>query len=201
MRRALLLLAVLVAPARVSGQQNDPPVRTRVGDSTPQGQSESEILARFNAENRVKLETMLVSARKRNLPVKPMLDQLAKGKGKGEAEAEIVAGAAEVLNRLELSQQAFAKSGRRQPDPHEVALGAVVLRRGASAVQLEALIKSASFDRSLVVALDVLAQLSDRGLKVGDALAQVSAKLASRAPDAEIAALTAGLGAGVTKKP
>ena len=198
MRRALLALAVSLAPAAAVGQQGK---SAPAGDAALQSQSESDILAKFSTENRVKVETMLVSARKRGLPVKPMLDHMVEGQAKRLGEAEIVAGAADVMSRLELSQQAFAKSGRRQPDPHELALGAIVLSRGASPVQLEALIKSAPFGRSLIVALDVLAQLADRGLKVSEALAQVSAKLAVRAPDSEIAALTAGLGAGVSKKP
>jgi len=201
MRFPLFTSLLVVAPAIVAAQQAETknPAEMPPLAEQSQGRSDSSVLAQIAPENRVKLQVTLEAARRRNLPTRPMIDRIAASKAKGSTDPQIVTGTNEMLNRLELSQQALAKAGRRQPDPHEVALGAVALERGVSPVQLEALIKSAPTDRSLVISLDVLTQLTGRGLSAGDAIAQVSGKLAARAPDSEIAALTAGLGAGVKK--
>jgi hypothetical protein len=108
-----------------------------------------------------------------------------------------------VRMNLETAHDILVRAGREKPQPQETENGATVLERGYTRAQLEAVVKSAPSDRSLVVAFDVLTRLVARGVATENALAQVRSRLEARATDAQINALAstnanvnAGLGAG-----
>ncbi len=154
-----------------------------------QAQQEVAVLSRFSAEHRVRLEGLLEDARRQGLPTRPITDRLIEGKSRGGGEPELVAAATETLRRLETASRALIHAGRDRIDPAEIALGAAVLDRGATSAQLESVIRTAPAVRPLVVALDVVVRLADRGLAIDNALAQVSGKLVSRASDSQIRSL------------
>lgn len=200
MKRLFILLALPLAPALAAAQQSAPSPSAAVpADTQAQAQSQAQVLAKFSAESRVKLEALLSQAREKKLPEKALVDRMSEGKAKGAEEGQIVTAAGQLMTRLELANQVMIQSGRKDPDPQEITFGAAVLERGASAEQLGAVVHAAPSDRSLVVAFDVLTRLSERGLPINNALAQVTAKLNARASDSEIASLGAGLGLKVGK--
>jgi hypothetical protein len=162
---------------------------------------------RFSANGRAKLEAMYADARKRDLPPEPMARRVAEGEAKGKSEAEILAAAGRVKSDLELTQQALIAAGRPKPRHEEVERGAMLMARGATSAQIETMARHAPSDRSLVVAFDVVSQLSAQGLPVTQALSRVQAKLDSRASDATLLTLAgsanagAGVGANVGRAP
>lgn len=188
MRRILVMGLLLGSPlgarAQVPGAGDQSILALDV-----QAQQEVAVLSRFSAEHRVRLEGLLEDARRKGLPTRPITDRLIEGKSRGGAEPELVVAAAETLHRLETASRALIHAGRDRIDPAEIALGAAVLDRGATSAQLESVIRTAPAVRPLVVALDVVVRLADRGLAIDNALAQVSGKLVSRASDSQIRSL------------
>ena len=89
----------------------------------------------------------------------------------------------------------MVRAGRAKPQREEVARGSQAMEQGATEAQIEALVKHAPSDRSLVVAFDVLTKLSARGVPVDNALAQVQSKLDARATDDALGSLVAGANA------
>jgi hypothetical protein len=177
-----------------------------VAGSSASGTSTSsvEIPSSFSAESRAKMEATVKAAREKNLPQQPMQQRVAEGQAKGASEVQIVAAVQKVEARMEATQSAMIRAGRTEPQPQEVQAGEQAMERGATDAQIEALVKHAPSDRSLVVAFDVLSKLEARGIPVDNALAQVQAKLDARASDDAIASLTAGVrgtGAGAVSVP
>lgn len=191
--KTLLMLTATLAPPIAIAQQSDPPISAGV-TVQPDPQTEAAVLAKFSGKTRTKLEAILVTAKGKNLPSKPLVDRMSGGKASGVADADIVGATNLLMGRLETSQRTLVQAGRRSPDAREVAFGAAILERAATPAQLEAVIRTAPANRSLVVALEVLTKLSDRGLMIDNALAQVSSKLAAGAGDSEITSLLSTLG-------
>lgn len=128
-------------------------------------------------------------ARKRGLPTKALENRVAEGRAKGASNAELASSAAKGRANLETADEVLVSSGRRQPSNDEVERGAEVLAGGYSRAQLEAVVKAAPSDRSLVVAFDVLSRLRARGVASAQALEQVRSKLEARAVDADLETL------------
>ena len=199
MKRLLLVLALPLAPAVAAARQDPspPPAAPAAPADTqakPPTQARADVLAKFSAESRVKLEGILGQAKEKKLPQQPLVDRMSEGKAKGAEEGQIVSATGQLMARLETANRVMVDAGRKSPEEREITLGAAVLERGASEEQLGAVVHAAPSDRSLVVSFDVLTRLSERGLPVSTALAQVTAKLNARATDNEIASLTTGLG-------
>ena len=187
------LLAVVpsVLTAQVAGSasaRSDTKASAQVGRGTSADVSSS---ASVDAE--------LSAARQHGVPERPIRNRVAEGRAKGATEADLAASAHAVRLNLEIAHEALVGAGRSQPSDQETERGANAIERGYTRAQIEAVAKSAPSDRSLVVAFDVLARLSERGVSVSRALAQVQSRLASRASDASIDALvTANADAGAS---
>ncbi len=193
MRTTRLAMALILAPAALSAQ--DAAGRPQEPRATAQARVEQNLEARIpahlSAETRARLEAQLQAALHKELPTKPMTDRMAEGAAKGASEAAIVAASGRVLAELEASQEAMIRAGRERPSGEEIERGARVIARGATAAQLEAIVRRTPSDRSLVVAFEVLTDLAARGLPVDRALAVVGARLEAGATDGQLIALGA----------
>lgn len=157
-----------------------------------------------NVQSSTTVEAELTAARKRELPEAPIRRRVAEGEAKGASEAQKAEAARKVRLTMEATVEAMAAGGRPHPTDEEIDRGEGMMERGFTKAQVEAVTKSAPSDRSLVVAFDVLTRLNERGVPVGKALAQVTAKLQARQPDVDIQTLLGaqvGAGTGVTKPP
>ena len=192
MRRTTIALLLGLAPGYLAAQSQQP------GQSASQPAAEASsgpASAGFSAETRVRLEAMFRAARAQNLPTEPMNDRIAEGQAKGASEAQIIAATRRVQVDLHAAQQALIRAGREQPSDAEVARGAQLIARGASSAQLEALVRQEPSAPRLEVALEVLTELTARGIPVDHALAVVSGR-------SGLTGTAAGtLGIGVTRKP
>jgi hypothetical protein len=139
--------------------------------------------AQMSAQTQAELEATISAARAKGLPERPIEDRIAEGRAKAATEAQIVASARRMSARLEATQQAMVRAGRERPAEAEIERGARAMERGTTEAQLEAMVRRAPSERSLVVAFDVLARLEASGMPVERALAQVTSRLESRASD------------------
>lgn len=192
-----LVPTVLVAQAAGSSQER---VKSEAKVET-KAEGQTSVPTGFTAESRARLEATFSVAREKGLPEEPIRNRMAEGRAKAASEAQIVTAAEQVVTRLESSQRAMLRAGRDEPQDEEVARGAQAMERGATEAQLETLVRHAPADRSLVVAFEVLSELSARGLPTEHALARVAARLDARASDAALVELlgsvSAELGAGL----
>jgi hypothetical protein len=122
----------------------------------------------------------------------PIRRRAAEGRAKGATEAEVALAARRVRMNLEAAHSAMVRAGRSRPSDQETEQGGTVIERGYTSAQVEAIVRSAPSDRSLVVAFDVLTKLAARGMETGKALATVQSRLEARASDAQISALVRG---------
>jgi hypothetical protein len=145
----------------------------------------------MSAESRAQLEATFAAARQRDLPERPIQNRVAEGQAKGASEAQIVLAAQRMESRLEATQDAMIRAGRRDPSDAEVERGAQAMERGTTSAQLELIARRAPSERSLVVAFEVLSALEARGMAVDNAVAQISSRLEARATDQALVQLTA----------
>jgi hypothetical protein len=149
------------------------------------------------AEAQVDAEVSI--AHERGLPTQPIRRRAAEARAKGRTEAQAALAARRMRAQLETSHDVLVQAGRERPRDEEVERGAYVLERGYTRAQVEAVVKSAPSDRSLVVAFDVLTRLAARGVTSTNAVSQVQSRLEARATDAQLTALAssnATLGVG-----
>jgi hypothetical protein len=190
----VLVPAVLAAQAAGSASvQSNTKADAHVGKST-----------NASVESSASADAEISAARRSGVPERPIRRRVAEGRAKGASEAQLAASAHGLRMNLESATEAMVRAGRSNPSEGEVERGAYAMERGYTRAQIEAVAKSAPSDRSLVVAFDVLARLSARGVPVARALTQVQTKLESRASDASIDALVssntnANLGAGASR--
>lgn len=158
----------------------------------------ADVPSSYSAENRAKLNATFAAARERDLPEQPIRDRIAEGRAKGASEAQVVMAAQRAEARLEATQSAMVRAGRR-PTLGEVSRGEHAMARGATDVQIEAIARRSPPERSLEVALEVLTHLQARGVSSERAVAQIVSKLEARASDAAIRelAVNANANAGV----
>lgn len=196
MFKTVLSLCMLVPAALAAQVTAGASARSQTNADARLGKS-----ATVSATSSTSVDAEVAAARERGLPERPIRRRAAEGRAKGASEAQVAVSARRVRMNLQSAQEAMVRAGRARPSDEEVERGASAIERGYTRAHIEAVAKSAPSDRSLVVALDVLAQLSERGVPVGKALAQVQSKLESRASDTSISALVtsstnANLGVG-----
>jgi hypothetical protein len=201
---ALALSPMLAAAQASAGAQGEARARA---DVSLQRRDETRIPEGFSVETRARLEAMVEAAKKKNLPTEPMTDVMAEGQAKGASEAQIVAASATTMGQLEASLQALIQGGRERPSDAEVQRGAAAIARGATSVQLEALVRRAPSERRLEVAFEVLTELAARGVPVDRALLAVGGNLSAGATDGQLVSILAsgngqaGLRLGTARRP
>ncbi len=136
------------------------------------------------------VDAEIAAAHKRGLPERAINKRVAEGRAKGGSEAQVASSARQLRLSMEGSAEVMEKAGRK-PSDDEIERGAYAMERGYSRAEIEAVVKAAPADRSLVVAFDVLARLQDHGMGTAQALAQVQSKLAAKADDAALESLAA----------
>ena len=205
MRRIALSLTWFLAPALAAAQAPDSaPASTQAkAKMSVEAQSRvSNLPPGLSAETRAKIEAIVEAAHQKHLPSQPIEDRVAEGKAKGATEAQLVSESGKAMAQLEASQTALIRAGREHPSDGEVSRGAQVIARGATAAQLEALVRKAPSERSLEVAFEVLTQLEARGMPVDKALAVIGARLSGGASDGQLVSVLSssqvGLGVGVS---
>ncbi|HEX8725168.1 MAG TPA: hypothetical protein VF737_07275 [Gemmatimonadaceae bacterium] len=151
--------------------------------------AQATVPSNFSAGARGKLEATYAMARQHNLPEAAIQHRVAEGQAKGASEAAIVAAAGKVEANMQAAQEAMVKAGHQHPTDAEIESAAGAMDRGASAAQIGTVASHAQNGRSLDVAFDVLTKLSESGMPVTTALAQVQAKLDANASNASIASL------------
>jgi hypothetical protein len=170
MRTPTLILALTLAPALAAAQASTgAQVEARAHVQAAIQRADDRIPAGFSAEARARLEAMLERAQQENLPTAPMTDRMAEGRAKGASEAQIIAASSSTLAQLELAQSALIRAGNAHPTEEEVSQGS----------------------RRLDMAVQVLTELTARGVPVDQALAVISASATAQA----------GLRLGVGRKP
>ena len=215
--RTSFIGAVLLVPAVLSAQVGAKgKVSGQAGVSAeapnPQASAQARVHAnanaafnvpeRFSDKGRARLEGMYAEARARGLSEAAIAKRVAEGEAKGASEAQILVAASRVKTDMEVTQEAMLAAGRPKPSEAEIERGALLMARGVTSAQIEAMARRTPSNRSLVVAFDVVSQLATQGVPVTQALAQVQAKIDSRASDAALLKLsggaTAGAGAGAS---
>ncbi|MBI3790184.1 MAG: hypothetical protein HY275_04830 [Gemmatimonadetes bacterium] len=208
MKKPMLTLVLAIAPAvlhaQVSGQaqasaQGSASVQSKKGatsantsaSASAEGSVDAQPPAEWSAESREKLTAMYADAKARGLPVRPMARRVAEGRAKGAAETTIIAAAGKVAVNLRATQEAMVAAGREHPRDAELEAGARAMERGMTSVQITELARRAPSERSLAVALDVVAKLVARGSVTSDAVAAVESRLVARASDEAIGSLAA----------
>jgi len=172
MRQPIVILALTVAPALAAAQvtaSTQAETRAQADITVERGES-PRIPGGFSAEARARIEAMIETARRKNLPAEPMADRMAEGRAKGASESQIVAATATTLVQLEMSQSALIRAGRERPSQEEVSRGAQLIARGATRARLTALAAREPSEARLEVALQTLTELTARGVPVDRAL-------------------------------
>ena len=192
--KVVLALAIVLSLGWGLAAAQVTPVSQGVLVSESRAQQEVAVLSRFGPDARSRLQAILGEARTAELPMEPLIERMSAGLTEGLGDSVIVAAVDETWRRLETASRALTHAGRLRPDPREITSGAEVLARGATSAQLESVIRTAAASRSLVVPLEILIKLADRGLPIDTALARVSGKLVVRSSDGEIRQLLGAIG-------
>jgi hypothetical protein len=151
----LLVLAALPS-ARLAAQQAEPAAiqRARAGLPPAQAAAFDDILAR---------------ARSRNLPTAPLIDKTLEGAAKGIAPDRIIAVLRLRADRLELAKGILGVRAE-----NEVASAALALDRGIDEKTARQLVAGARPNEPVGMALNVLADLLERGVPVDRAFEVIS---------------------------
>jgi hypothetical protein len=195
MYRAATTIALVLVPSLLLAQAS---VKAGASSST-----QAQVGRGANASTNASVDAEVALAKERGLPTQPIRRRAAEGRAKGASEAQVALAARRVRMNLESAHEAMVRAGREKPSDQETERAATAVERGYTRAQIEAVVKSAPSDRSLVVAFDVLTRLVARGVATENALAQVRSRLEARATDAQLNALAsanaganAGLGLG-----
>jgi hypothetical protein len=178
-----LTLALICAPAALFAQQAS-------AGASATSQAAVSIPANYSAEAKANIEASFKRAQEKNVPDQAMRQRMAEGQAKAANDAQVATAVQKTEVRLEASQSAMVHAGRSNPTPQEINAGEQAMARGATDANVEALVKHAPADRSLVVAFNVLSKLEAQGKPVDQALAEITAKLDARATDDALVSLT-----------
>ena len=182
-----LTIALLAAPTALFAQQASTTASATASAST---QTSVTIPASYSAQAHANIEAAFKRAQQKNLPDQAMRERLAEGQAKAASDAQVAAAVEKAEARLEASQSAMVRAGRKSPTQQEVNAGEQAMAHGATDSQVEAVAKHAPSDRSLVVAFGVLSKLQAQGRPVDQAVAEITAKLDARATDDALLSLT-----------
>ena len=208
MRKTIVSLVLALAPSLVAAQQASSSVQGSAAVSatakTPRSQtsvngnaqassdmSASAAPSTFSAENRARIDATFAAARERNLPQEPIRDRIAEGQAKGASETQVVMSAQRAEARLDVTQQAMIRAGRRSPSQGEVSSGYQAMAHGATEAQIETVAQHTPSNRSVVVAFDALARLEAQGMSPARAATQVVTSLDAHASDQSLGQLAA----------
>lgn len=200
MKTTHLAAILTIAPAVLAAQQtgtSTPPAAA--ASASASAQATVAVPATYSAESKAKIGAAFEAAKAKNLPDESLRQRIAEGQAKGATEAQVVDAVESTQSRLEASRAALIRAGHAAPQADEISSGEQAMARGATDAQIEALVKHAP-DRSVAVALDVLAKLQANGQPIDQALAQIGAQLDAKAPDSAIQGLVNVTGA-LQKKP
>ncbi len=189
MKKIAIAAVALVAIPMLARAQGAVAVNSRARATADASSSVGEGRAGLSAEAQSQISADLATARRNDLPEEPIRRRVAEGQAKGASEAQIVAASGSTLVKLQSAHDAMVRAGRDEPTDAETSRGAELLASGFTSAQLEAVTRRAPAERSLVVALDVLASLHARGVSTGRAAEQLQRNLAARVTDAALRGL------------
>src|SRR5258708_390645 len=208
MRKTIVSFALAVAPSLVAAQQASSSVQGSAAVSatarTPRTQtsvngsaqassdmSTSAAPSTYTAENRARIGATLAGAGERDLPQEPIRDRIAEGQAKGATEAQVVMSAEHAEARLDATQRAMFRAGRRSPSQTEVSSGYQAMVHGATEAQIQTVAQHTPSNRSVVVAFDALTRLEAQGMSPAPAATQGVTALDAHASDQSLGQLAA----------
>ncbi len=197
MRTTTLGIVLALMPALLGAQgsaaaNGQAQANTRTAAQVNAGaQAEVRVPREFSPEGRVRLEAIYKEARARGTSEAASERRVSEGRAKGASEAQVIAAAGKYHAQMNATQNAMIKAGRERPAPDEVERGANAMARGVTTAQIETMTRRAPNERSLVVAFEVLTDLTARGVPATKAVTQVQGQLDARASDAALRRLGA----------
>lgn len=162
MKASVLTTALVIVPALLVAQQQTATTATASASSATQ--ANVTIPAAYSAEARAKIDASIQAARAKQLPERPIANRIEEGQAKGASEAQVVSAVQKTEARMEATHEAMVRAGRANPSADEVASGEQAIARGATTAQIEALVKGAAANASLVTALDGLLRVGTGGV-------------------------------------
>lgn len=182
MKAAILATILGSFPALLAAQQSSSASATAPASA----QASVNVPASYSAEGKAKIEAAFQAARAKNLPDQAMRQRIEDGQAKGAAEAQVVAAVQQTEARLEEVQSALIRAGRAQPQPAEVASADQALAAGATAAQIEEIVKRTPANEPLVFGANGAAGASAAAGGAGPVNATAgaadSARAAAKAP-------------------
>jgi len=142
--------------------------------AAPAAAQDARLAAIPDAEARAAIGALIVAAEQRGLPREPLVTKALEGVEKGAAGPRIVAAVQAMSTRLLAARTALAPAA--SPAELDAAAGAIAAGVPADAIRI---VRQAAPNRSITVALGVLAQLAARGIPPESA-AQAVAQLVQR---------------------
>jgi hypothetical protein len=169
MKSMIPFLIAALLPLSVAAQQD--PVQ-RLGEVLP-------------ADLAAQVATRVEAARSGGLPTQAVANLALEGVAKGRSSAEVLQALDALVSDMGRAREAIQAAGR-QPGAGEVEAATTALRMGVDGSAVSELARSGPAGRSLAIPLLVMGGLTQRGLPSDEALEAVRARLAARAPDAEL---------------
>ena len=166
--RTVVILGLLGLPVRLSAQDA----------------RAARLDGKLDVETQALVLHTLDSARRRGLPVEPLVDKALEGATKKAAGPRIQAAVSSLLGRLEAARDALAPN----PTPRDITAGADALAFGATREALKTM-RAIRPNESVAVPLGVLTQLVASGVPVGRATRVVADLLRRGACDEQLIAL------------
>jgi hypothetical protein len=163
MKASVLTTALVFVPALLVAQQQTSAAAATVSASSATHASVS-IPATYSADARAQIAASIQAARAKQLPERPIANRIEEGQAKGASEAQVVEAVQKTQARMEATHEAMVRAGRANPSADEVASGEQAIARGATAAQIEALVKGTAANASLVTALDGLLRVGTGGV-------------------------------------
>jgi len=194
MKAAILATILGSFPALLAAQQSSAAASATAPTSAP---ASVNVPTSYSAEGKAKIEAAFRAARDKNLPDQPMRQRIDDGQAKGASEAQVVAAVQQTEARLEESQAVLIRAGRAQPQPAEVASADAALASGATAAQIEEIVKRTPANEPLVFGANGAADANGAS---GPVNAAAGAADSAKAP-AKAAARGAASGAKPPRKP
>lgn len=147
MKTAILATILGSFPALLAAQQSSAAASATAPTSA---QASVNVPASYSVEGKAKIEAAFQAAREKNLPDQLMRQRIDDGQAKGATEAQVVAAVQQIEARLEESQAVLIRAGRAKPQPAEVASADQALAAGATAAQIEEIVKRTPANEPLV---------------------------------------------------
>lgn len=152
------------------------------GAVAPASAQELRLVGRLTDATRVRVDSIVTTARAEGLPTEPIVDRALEGVAKRAPEALIVPAVTRLLGELRVARNAFGETASAA----ELTAGASALRAGATRADL-ARLRQLRRDQPLTIAAGVLADLVAAGVPADTGIAAVLA-LASNTADADYVA-------------